>query len=332
MKLNIQILKGYIPLIAIAVIGVILPFAGAPRSWLLYLFVFFIYLAIANMWNLLCGYAGLISLCQPAFIGLAAYVMALFTWSGLPLTAGIVAGAIIAGIFALIISIPVFRLRGIYFAIGTLVVPEILRIVFFIWRPVGGSMVGGGAGYMIKGANDFSPSDRYLLALAIGVASLFIMKAVLRSKLGMGLAAIRDSERTAASSGINVFNVKLITFIIAAVVTGLAGAIYYIQDAYIEPTAAFNIRWTMILMLGTVIGGMRTEIGPIVGAAIVTLLHFTLARYANISLLLQGMILVGIMLLAPEGIVGYIRKITTRRTYRRIMEEAARRDRETGSG
>ncbi|MFC1910106.1 branched-chain amino acid ABC transporter permease [Chloroflexota bacterium] len=332
MKFNNQIIKGYMPLIVIAVIGAILPFTGVPRSWILYLFLFFIYLAIANMWNLLCGYAGLISLCQPAFIGIAGYTVAIFTWSGLPLLAGMIAGAIIAGVFAMIISIPVFRLRGIYFAIGTLVVPEAMRIVFYIWRPVGGSMVGGGAGYMIKGANDFSTNDIYLMALITGIASLFIVKAVLRSKLGLGLAAIRDSDRTAASSGINVFNVKLVTFIIGAMVTGLAGSVFYISQSYIEPTAAFNIRWTMILMLAVVIGGMRTEIGPIVGAAIVTILHFTLARQANISLLLQGVILVGIMLLAPEGIVGYIRKVMTRRTCKRIMEDAAKQDKESSGG
>lgn len=330
MKFTIPGLKGYTPLIVITVIAAILPLVGVPRAWLLYLFLFFVYLAMANMWNLLCGYSGLISLCQPAFIGFAGYILVIFTWSGLPLYLGMIAGAIVAGIFAMIISIPVFRLSGIYFAIGTLVVPEALRIIFFLWRPVGGAMQGGGAGYMIKGATAISSTQTYWMALVVGIASLFIVRAILRAKLGLGLAAIRDSGRTAASSGINVFNVKLYTFIIGAMITGLAGTVFYVSQEYIEPTSAFNIRWTMILMLATVIGGMRTEIGPIVGTAIVVFLHFALARYAGISLLIQGVILVGIMLLAPEGIVGYIRKIRTRRGYRRIMEAAVKH--ETGAG
>lgn len=326
MKFTVPGLKGYTPLIIGVVILAILPLVGAPRAWLLYLFLFFVYLAMANMWNLLCGYSGLISLCQPAFIGFAGYILVIFTWSGLPLYLGMVAGAIVAGMFAVVISIPVFRLRGIYFAIGTLVVPEALRIVFYLWRPVGGAMQGGGAGYMIKGATAISSNQTYWMAMIVGVASIFIMRAILRSKLGLGLAAIRDSDRTAASSGINVFNLKLYTFIIGAMVTGLAGTVFYVSQEYIEPTSAFNIRWTMILMLASVIGGMRTETGPIVGTAIVVFLHFTLARYAGWSLLIQGIILVGIMLLAPEGIVGYIRKIRTRRSYRKIMEAAARQE------
>ena len=155
---------GLIPLVTITVVLVVLPLAGIPRSWILYLFLFFIYLAMANMWNLLAGYSGLISLCQPAFIGLAGYTLVIFTWIGLPFYLGIIAGALVAAAFALLISIPVFRLSGIYFANGTLVIPEALRNVFFIWRPVGGELQGGGAGYMVKGDRGFH--DGVLLARA----------------------------------------------------------------------------------------------------------------------------------------------------------------------
>ena len=313
---------GWIPFITIAILLAVLPLVGMPRSWLLYLFLFFVYLTMANMWNLLAGYSGLISLCQPAFIGLAGYTLVICTWSGLPFYVGIIGGAVVAAVFALIISIPVFRLSGIYFAIGTLVIPEALRIVFFLWRPVGGELHGGGAGYMVKGVAGVSIAGFYWLALFIGIASVFLMRLILRSKLGLGLASIRDNDRAAASCGIGVFKLKLYSFLIAAFVTGIAGGIFYIYQGYIEPASAFNIRWTMIVMLATVIGGMSIEEGPIVGTAIVVFLHFLLARYAGISLLIQGIILIGIMLLVPQGIMGFIRKT---RMYRSVVQLASGR-------
>ncbi len=285
-----------------------LPLVGAPQSWLLYAFLFFIYLAMANMWNLLAGYSGLISLCQPAFLGLAGYTLAIGTWVGVPWWVGILAGGVVAALFALLISIPVFRLSGIYFAIGTLVVPEALRMVFYLWRPVGGQMHGAGAGYMIKGIGDVSTHLIYWLAFLIGIGSIFLMRRILKSELGLGLAAIRDNERTAASCGVSVFKLKLYTFVIAAIVTGLAGAVYYLYQGYIEPSATFNVRWTMTLLLATVIGGIRTEEGPVIGTIVVVFLYFMLARYAGYSLLIQGIILIGLMLLSPQGIVGMLRR------------------------
>jgi branched-chain amino acid transport system permease protein len=313
---------GLIPGVTLTLLLVVLPLSGVmPKSWLLYLFLFFVYLAMANMWNLLAGYSGLISLCQPAFIGLAGYTLVICTWSGLPFYIGIIAGAVVAAVFALLISIPVFRLSGIYFAIGTLVIPEALRIVFFLWRPVGSELQGGGAGYMVKDVAWVSKAGGgtgfYWLALVIGVASIFLMRLILRSKLGLGLASIRDNARAAASCGIGVFKLKLYSFVIAAFVTGIAGGIFYVNQGYIEPASAFNIRWTMIVMLATVIGGMSTEEGPILGTAIVVFLHFLLARYAGISLLIQGIILVGIMLIVPQGIMGFFRKT---RTYRSLAQ------------
>ena len=317
LKLSVRLIL----LIVIIIVLAVLPIIGLSQQWLIYIRLFCIYLAIANMWNLLCGYSGLISLCQPAFIGLAGYTMIMLAWIGIPIYVGIIAGAIVAAIFALLISVPVFRLRGIYFAIGTLVVPEALKYVFLLWKPVGGKLQGGGAGYVLKGAGEFSTADVYWLALAIGLASIFLMWFILRSKLGLGLAAIRDNDTTAASSGINVFRLKLLTFIIGAIVTGIAGAIFYISQAAIEPTSAFNIKWTMICILAAVIGGLRTQVGPIIGTIIVVFLHFALARYAGYSLIIQGVILVGVMLAAPSGIMGVINKT---RAYRSLVQLAGR--------
>jgi len=323
MKVTMPRLRGVLtPLIAVAVVLALFPIIGVPRIWLLYLFLFFTYLTMANMWNLLAGYSGLISLCPAAFIGLAGYTLAIGTWFDLPWYLGIIAGGIVAAAFAALISFPVFRLKGIYFAIGTLVLPEVLRFVFTIWAPIGEPVYGGGAGYTVKGIAEVSGVQTYWLALAIGVASIFLMRYILRSKLGSGLAAIRDNDSTAASCGVNVFNLKLFSFVIAAFITGIAGAIFYLYQGYIEPVSAFSVRWLVIIMLATVIGGEGTEEGPVVGTIIVVFLYFLLARYAEISLIIQGVILVGIMLLAPQGIMGSLRRT---RIYRSLLQLATRR-------
>lgn len=307
---------GLPPLIAVIVILTLFPAIGVPRLWLLYLFLFFIYLALANMWNLLAGYSGLTSLCPAAFVGLAGYTMAILTWLGWPYYIGIILGSITAAVFAALISVPAFRLRGIYFAIGTLVVPEILRYVFTMWAPVGKPVYGGGAGYTVKGLTGISPAKTYWLGLAVAIASVLLMRYILRSKLGSGLAAIRDNDATAAHSGINVFKLKLSSFVIAAFVTGMAGAVFYVYQGYIEPASAFSVQWLVITMLATVIGGEGTEEGPLVGSIVVVFLYFLLARYAQISLIIQGIILVAIMLLAPQGIMGLARKT---RVYRSLV-------------
>ena len=307
---------GLPPLIAAIVILALFPVMGVPRLWLLYLFLFFTYLALANMWNLLAGYSGLISLCPAAFVGLAGYTMAILTWLGWPYYVGIILGSIAAALFAALISVPAFRLRGIYFAIGTLVVPEILRYVFTMWAPVGKPVYGGGAGYTVKGLTGVSSADTYWLGLAVAIASTLLMRYILRSKLGSGLAAIRDNDATAAHSGINVFKLKLCSFVIAAFMTGMAGAVFYVYQGYIEPASAFSVQWLVIAMLATVIGGEGTEEGPLVGSIVVVFLYFLLARYAQISLIIQGTILVAIMLLAPQGLMGLARKT---RVYRSLV-------------
>jgi branched-chain amino acid transport system permease protein len=305
-------IRRYLPyiLIGAALVSlIILPLLDVPKTWILYLFYFFVFLAAANMWNLLAGFSGLLALCPAAFIGLGGYTMTIMTWLGIPYYLGSLAGGIVAALFAGLISISVFRMKGIYFAIGTLVVPAILRLVFLRWRPVGGDLQGGGAGYMIKGVSQIPPEVSYWLGLAIGLVSVLLIAIILRSKFGFGLAAIRDNDVSAASLGVNVFLLKLSSFIIAAFVMGIAGAIFYTFQGYIEPNSAFDINWLMTVLLATVIGGIGLEWGPLVGTFIVVLLQFQLARYAGISLLIQGVILVVIMLVAPQGLLGLIRDL-----------------------
>jgi branched-chain amino acid transport system permease protein len=300
-------LKGLILFVGAVIVLALLPVLGLPKTWLLYIFLFFIYLTLANMWNLLSGYCGLISLCQPAFIGLGGYTLVIFTWNGFPAWLGIIGGALVAAIFSILISPAVFRLRGIYFAIGTLVVPEALRVIFLIWRPVGEEIHGRGAGYMIKGIQGLSMTHLYWLAVLIGLASIFIMRGILSSKMGLGLAATRDNDGAASSLGINIFSLKLFAFMISAFVTAIAGSFFFMYQGYISPSVGFSMKWTMSMILATVIGGISTEEGPVIGTVITVFLHFLLARYAGISLIIQGILLIIIMLLVPNGIMGFFR-------------------------
>jgi branched-chain amino acid transport system permease protein len=304
-----KITPGYLAVIIVVILLAVLPVSGLPQSWTLYLLMFFLILAMSNMWNLVAGYTGMISLAQPAFLGLAGYTLAITSFIHVPWWGGLLGGAVVAGIFAFLMSFAVFKLSGVYFAIGTLVVPEALRIVFLNWKPVGGTFSGGGAGYNIKGLTEITMTDIYWLAMAIGVLSAIIVYFVLRSNLGLGIAAIRDNQRAAASVGVNTFRIKLYPFVIGAIVTGLAGGIFFLYQPFILPDAIFNVKWTMIILLATVIGGLRTEGGPIIGSIIYVFLYFLLANYGDYSLLIQGVILVVIMLVSPQGIVGILKRL-----------------------
>lgn len=313
-------IKGFSLIVLASVIFALLPLIGLPQTWLLYIFLYFIYLALANIWNLLSGYCGLTSLCQPAFIGLGGYSLVIFTWNDLPVAYGMIGGAIAASLFAIIISRAVFRLNGIYFAIGTLVVPEALRVVFLLWRPVGDKIHGKGAGYMIKSLEGLSMHHMYWLALGIGVLSILSIRIILPSKIGMGLAAIRDNDEAAISVGINIFKLKVFAFALGAFITSAAGAVFFMYQGYIAPESSFSVQWTMTMILATVIGGIKTEEGPIVGTMVIVFLHFLLARYGGVSLIIQGLLLILIMSLAPQGIMGYLRG---KRVYQSFLKATA---------
>jgi branched-chain amino acid transport system permease protein len=309
-------------LVIIAVVMAIMPLiAAVPQAWILYVFIFCVYLSMSCMWNLIAGYSGLISLCQPAFLGLAGYALALGTWIGVPWWAGLIGGAIVAGIFAVLVSFAVFRLSGMYFAIGTLVIPEALRSLFILWRPVGGPMTGGGAGYMIKNISGIGITEIYWMALTIAVISIVIFRLILNSNLGLGLAAIRDNQQTAASCGVNTFKLKVYVFVTGAVITGLIGAVYYIYQGFIEPTRTFNVSWSMAILLATVIGGIRTKGGAILGSMVYVFLYFVLARYGGYSLLIQGVILIVIILISPQGLLGILYRFSFYRSFAIFMEK-----------
>ncbi len=286
------------------------PFWGG-RDDLQLLSEIFAYVALASLWNLLAGYAGLVSVGQQAYVGLGAYLLFGFTIVGgiSPLWAIPLAG-IIAGIVAIPVAALVFRLRGHYFAIGTWIVAEVFRLTA---SQV--SLLGGGSGTSLPSAmviaiaptrqlRDFT---EYWIALALVILILAAIVLLLRSRYGLALKAIRDSEVAARCSGIDVTRVKLLVYIVTAFGTAMVGALIFLQKLRISPDAAFSVNdWTAFVIFITVIGGIGRIEGPIVGTLVFFLLRQTLADLGTLYLMMLGLVAILTMLAAPKGIWGLI--------------------------
>jgi branched-chain amino acid transport system permease protein len=311
---------------AAAMVGllVVAAIAAAPfyagRGALQDLFFILTLLALAQFWNMLAGFAGLVSVGQQAFVGLGGYgVYALAILGGLDPLAALLLAALGAGLVAVPIALVVFRLQGAYFAIGTWVVAEVFRLLLAQVKPLG-----GGTGTALpKVATTDAPVVRFMaaalhmrpvaardvlalwLALAVAVATVLLVHAVLRSRQGLALAAIRDNESAAGSVGVEAFRTKLIVYIVAAFGTGLVGALIYLAKARISPDAAFSLPdWTANVIFVVVIGGIGTIEGPIVGVLVFYGLQSGLASFGAWYLMLLGALAIGTMLLCPRGLWG----------------------------
>jgi branched-chain amino acid transport system permease protein len=284
-------------------------------------FVFYM-LALAQCWNLLAGYAGLVSVGQQAFVGLGGYLLFALTIFGNvdPLLAIVLAG-VVAGVFAIPTGLVVFRFRGAYFAIGSWVVAEVYRLVFAQIKQLGGgtgtslppSVTNGVVGIdWVKTLFDIrTPAARdiitYWAALALAAGTLAVVYLLLRSRRGLALAAIRDQEATAESIGVNTVRTKLAIYVLTAAMIGMIGALIYLQKARISPDSAFAVLdWTAYVILIVVIGGIGTIEGPVVGVIVFYLLQRYLADFGTWYLILLGAIAIAVMLFAPQGIWGSI--------------------------
>jgi branched-chain amino acid transport system permease protein len=280
----------------------LLPLVADPYTIAL-VYTMFIYVALAQSWNLVGGYTGLISLGHAAFFGLGAYTTAiLMTWANVDFYPAILASGVVASIFALIISFPIFRFRGIYFAIGTLVLSEALRIWMINW-----SLTGGAQGINLPIANTPDPTSFYYVGFALAIVATAILVLVLRSRLGFGLRAIRDNEDAAQNMGVNTFMVKLAAFATSACIAGIAGGIYAAYLGTIEPYSIFSVDWTITAINTVIIGGMGTLAGPIIGTIFTTALSEGLKNYQTIHLIITGVILILVIRFLPAGIWGQLR-------------------------
>lgn len=261
-------------------------------------------LAIAQMWNLLAGYGGLISIGQQAYIGLGGYTLVVLANDAhvnpflcVPL------GGIAAALVAIATSRVVFRLSGGYFAVGTWVVAEVYRLCF-----ANISALGGGSGQSLTALigipKDVRESITFWLALALFAAATGGVWWFLQSRLGLALTAIRDNDMAAASAGVDVGRTKLIVYVVAAFGTGCAGALYFLNALRISPDAAFGMSWIPLLFFTVVIGGIGTIEGPIVGTLIYFLLRQEFSDFGAWYLIGLGIAAIATMLWAPRGIWG----------------------------
>lgn len=307
--------------IAVLILAILISLpAFASRALLQDLFFVFTMLALAQYWNLLAGYAGLVSIGQQAFVGLGAYsLFASTAVAGLDPLLGILIGGAVAAVLALPTGFALFRLRGAYFAIGTWVAAEIFRLLLAQVKQLGGGtgmslgpeITSGMAGLeLVKSALDMRTAAArdavtYWLALFLVAATLAAVYALLRSRQGLALAAIRDSEPAAESVGVDSFRTKLLVYVLSAFGTGMVGALIYLQKARISPDAAFSVLdWTAYVIFIVIIGGIGTIEGPIIGAVLLYILQDQLAALGPWYLMTLGALAVIVMLVAPKGLWG----------------------------
>jgi branched-chain amino acid transport system permease protein len=271
-----------------------------------------LYMSLATLWNLLAGYAGLVSVGQQAYVGLGGYLFFALCMLGgfhpyvaLPIV--VIAGALISAPVAALI----FRLRGSYFAIGTWVVAEVFRLVF-----AQVSALGGGSGTSLSPtivrslADGRSAREAVAWWLALGATTLVIGAVVffLRSRKGVALTAIRDNEVAARSLGIDIWWTKFTVYVVVGGLTTLVGALIFLQKLRISPDAAFSVNdWTAFVIFIVVIGGIGTIEGPIIGTLIFFALRETLADLGTLYLIALGLVAIVIMLRAPRGLWGFVR-------------------------
>ena len=280
--------------------------AWGPNGMLRFLIEFLTLMAMAQMWNLLAGYAGLVSIGQQAFVGVGAYAVFVFTdMARIGPVPAVVASGVVALLVAAITSLFAFRLRNGYFAVGTWVIAEVIRIIVMNVQ-----VLGAGTGVSIRGMAGMAPDERlsliYWLSLVVGFGSVAIVALIMRSRLGLALRGIRDSELSAASVGVNVLSTKRIVYLVASVGCAVAGAVYYLQLLRIQPNAAFSVDWTAQMIFIVVIGGLGRIEGPILGAIVYFALQETLADYGSLYLVALGIVAMAVVIVAPRGLWGII--------------------------
>ncbi len=265
----------------------------------------FIVLTLASMWNLLAGYAGLVSVGQQAFVGLGAYFVLILAIHGVSPFAALPFAAVGCGVAALPLWWLVSRLRSGYFAIATWVLAATVMLIIEKF-----SSIGGGTGMPLPGLSGFSPTlltaYTYWAGLAVTVAALAVIYLLLRGRLGLVLTAVRDDEVAARSSGARVGLARLLVFVVAGAGCGAAGAVLAISQLQVQPGAVFSVQWTAEMAFATIIGGLGTIEGPILGTAVYMVLQQTLASYNAWYLIILGLLAITVALFARRGLWGLV--------------------------
>ena len=257
----------------------------------------FLAVVLAQSWNLLGGYAGQINLGHAAFFGLGALVTRTLWVGGAPVLAALVAGALVAAVFGCLIGVPAFRLRGAYFAIGTLGLAEILRITVGNLLPEISTLSAGELA-------SYSILPRYYLSLILAVVCVTVVALLVPSSVGLGIRAVREDEAAAEASGVSAMQHKLLALAFSTSLSGLAGGAFAYYHVSYYPQHTFSPAWTFDAVLMSFIGGVGTVHGPVLGALFYVILKEVLAlRWVEFHLIIFGVLFMLVVLFLPGGLV-----------------------------
>jgi branched-chain amino acid transport system ATP-binding protein len=260
----------------------------------------FVYIALAEAWNILAGLSGQVSLGVGAFVGTGAYSMGLvMVHAGLGRLPGLGVAAGAGGLLGLILAVPLLRLRGDYFAVGTLAAALALQAWLLNW-----SFTGGSTGLSLPVEAVPSLRGLYQLGVVLGVLGIGAAIVVRGSRFGLRLLAIREHEEAAATLGVNTWRMRVGALVLSSTLMGLAGGAFALMQVSFEPNGMVGINWTIWALMMVVIGGFGTITGPIAGAVVVYYVIATeLASYPTLGLFIEGALLIVIVRFAPRGIV-----------------------------
>lgn len=300
--------------ILLAVLVALLP-ALFPRSFLITLLVFVgIYTIVCAGLSLIFGYAGQMSLTQAAFYGIGAYTSAILTTRlGLSFWVGLLAAGALPGAVAVVMGIPILRLRHYYLAMATLAFGEIMVVVFV--EEVG--ITGGPTGIAnlpapsLLGVSLDAPARYYYLVWGICALVLAFSSNLIRSKVGRALRAISENELAAGAMGVNVAAVKGLMFTLSAVYAGIAGALFAHHISFVSPDT-FSVSLSILLVIMVAVGGVHSLWGAVLGAVFITLLPSLLGAYQQYSMLAYGFVLVLVLMFMPDGMAGLAARIASR--------------------
>lgn len=294
--------------LCVVVLLAVMPFVASAADTTL-LVNFFILLTMAVMWNLLAGYAGMVSIGQQAFVGLGAYGVLVLAMHGFNSFAAIPVSAVVCAAIALPVSVLVFRLSGGYFAIATWVVADTAQLVISSI-----TSLGGGTGHAVPGLSQLSPQhfaeDTYWAALVVVAVALAAAYGLLRSRVGLLMAAVRDDETSARSAGARVMATRRVVYLVAALGCGAAGALLAVSQLQVQPGSVFSIQWAAEMIFVSMIGGMGTLEGPILGTILFFVLQQNLAQQGAWYLIIFGAVAVLVALWTPKGLWGALRQRT----------------------
>jgi branched-chain amino acid transport system permease protein len=316
-------------IVALLVFAIVFPQQMAKDNiWNLF-FLMSLGIAMGQSWNILGGFAGQTSLGHAAFFGIGALVTRILWFHGTPFVLAFIAGGVAAVTFAMIIGAPTFRLRGAYFAIGTLAVAEVLRITVGQNQPYLSAM----SGAMIA---SYNLPQRYWVALALAVATTGAAYLLLRSRWSLGILGVREDQEAAQATGVHVLRHKLLALAVSALFMGFAGGVFAFKQISYYPEAPFLPTWTFEPLMIAFIGGLGTVAGPVIGGIFFVAVKERLAaNLTDVHQVIFGVLFVLVVLLLPGGLMEIwerVKKLVMRMISRRQQKlETATRSPEDGS-